>query len=76
MAIAEHDQSAEASAEAVPVCGHVASGNGFVYVCDKRAGHTGWHEQRMQLRDGVERTNWGSDGLAMHASADRFKPGF
>jgi hypothetical protein len=55
------------------LCGHSASGNGFVFVCDKPKGHTGLHEQRTQLRDRVERTNWGSDGLAPWATKDREK---
>ncbi len=52
-------------------CGHTASGNGFVFICDKLQGHKGLHAQRMQLRDGVETTNWGSDGKAPHATSDR-----
>ena len=49
-------------------CGHSAYGNGVLFVCDKPKGHGGLHEQKHRLRDRVERTNWGDDGLAAHAT--------
>lgn len=54
------------------ICGHQATGyDGGMFVCYLRAGHDGWHEETHRLRDGsVERTNWGDDGLAIHASQD------
>ena len=59
-------------------CGHTAAGNGFTYSCDLPIGHKGWHEKRTKLRSSkppygpmVEYTNWGDDGLAMHASKDQ-----
>ena len=53
------------------ICGHVAeSGNG-TFTCFLPVGHAGWHEESVRFRDGsTERTNWGDDGLAMHASRD------
>lgn len=57
------------------LCGHEATGNGFDYVCDLPAGHSGLHRQRLQLRDSVSITNWGDDGLAPHATAGRLVAG-
>lgn len=52
-------------------CGHTAEGfNGNLFTCELEPGHPGWHEQSVQLRDGIERTNWGDDGLSIHASKD------
>ena len=60
-------------------CGHTASGSAGVYRCDLPEGHKGWHEQSVKLRATsppfdrtmTERTNWGDDGLAVHASKDK-----
>lgn len=60
-------------------CGHTTSSGNGTFVCNRPKGHTGWHEQAVTLRGEsgpyTSRTNWGSDGLAPHASADRFKQG-
>jgi hypothetical protein len=54
------------------ICGHIARGfDGGGFTCYRPAGHTGWHEESIRLRDGsTERTNWGDDGLGIHASGD------
>ncbi len=54
------------------ICGHTARGfDGGSFTCYKIAGHKGWHEESVRLRDGyTERTNWGDDGLAPHSSKD------
>lgn len=54
-------------------CGDVAEGMLGPLVCVRPKGHGSWHESRVDLRDGVERTNWGSDGLSIFSSKDRFK---
>jgi len=51
-------------------CGHSTHGNGFHYECDKPVGHRGWHGQTTKLYEGSSTTNWGDDGLAIHASKD------
>lgn len=51
-------------------CGHTTEGNLGLLVCDKPKGHKGWHEQTTKLRGRIESTNWGNDGLAMHASKE------
>jgi hypothetical protein len=49
-------------------CGHTTqSATGSPLVCDKAKGHTGLHEQRDRLRDGIVRTNWRDDGKATWA---------
>jgi hypothetical protein len=62
--IVSGNQSAE-------LCGHIASGNGFVFVCDLPKNHPTLHRQHTQLRDRIEVTDWGDDGLAPHATTDR-----
>jgi len=66
-----------AASSAFLACGHVAGSSNGVFVCGLPRGHRGWHEQAVRLRSSrapyseyVERTNWGDDGLAVHASAD------
>lgn len=49
-------------------CGHTTDGNGFVWTCGRPAGHKGSHGASVRLRDGVSTTNWGDDGLALHAT--------
>lgn len=62
------------SAKKTPLCGHTASGNGFVFVCDLPAEHPDQlHRQRTQLLDSVSVTNWGDDGLAPWATNDKRK---
>lgn len=54
------------------ICGHTADGNLGPLTCYLRPGHPGLHEETFRLRDGsLYRTNWGSDGLAPWATADR-----
>ena len=53
------------------ICGHACNSANGNWKCCLPAGHAGWHEEAFRLRDGtVERTNWGDDGLAVHASKD------
>jgi hypothetical protein len=59
-----------------PKCGHTAHGGNGPFTCDLSEGHRGWHAQRVTLRRSngpgtyTETTNWGDDGLAIHASRD------
>jgi len=44
-------------------CGHAARGfSGETYICDRRAGHKGFHGQTTKLRDGKVTTNWDDNG--------------
>ena len=54
------------------ICGHTAQAySGGSFTCYLPAGHKGWHEEVVRLRGGqTERTNWGDDGLSIHASRD------
>ena len=54
------------------LCGHTASGNGFVFVCDLPKAHpNSLHRQQTQFQDNVSITNWGDDGLARWATTDK-----
>jgi hypothetical protein len=57
------------------LCGHTTEGNGFTFRCDLSEGHRGLHAQRTKLRDHIETTNWGDDGLAWHATRGRLIDG-
>lgn len=52
------------------ICGHTTTSfDGGGFTCYLPAGHAGWHEETFRDRDGrVSRTNWGDDGLGIHAS--------
>lgn len=54
------------------MCGHTARGfSGETFTCDRRDGHDGLHAEHVRLRDGyVSETEWGSDGLAPHATSE------
>lgn len=50
-------------------CGHLSmGGDGILRTCDRENGHKGHHGRTVQLRDGKSTTNWGDDGLAIHAT--------
>jgi hypothetical protein len=52
-------------------CGHTARGfSGEAFTCDLPNTHHGLHAQRDHVRDRVEVTTWGDDGLASHATSD------
>jgi hypothetical protein len=52
------------------ICGHECNSANGNWKCYLRPDHAGWHEETFRLRDGgIERTNWGDDGLATSSRA-------
>jgi hypothetical protein len=55
----------------VTECGHTTSNGGWTFTCNRPHGHAGLHRETVKLRDGTSRTDWGDDGKATWATADK-----